>query len=448
MLKSRRGKSAARKPLGDISNGRNPLRSHKKGNPKDGNEGAFDRLLLVRSDLSDLIGQIDELVAQAIKKRTISKKVNQDLDSFMKFLSEMHLSLKPWFSRLQQSLDTASTTPEKQLSESSAINFVSGAIGDRDAVASNRNEPELELMVSPSPLVSWRAGTCTVDCGRQLFLLTPLPKNKAILSEHPGASKSVIGLFTDKEQSICHQLPPSSRSPNTASGDLVGKAEEKQASTNVSTTFSFEKISGTLESGYLSPLSFSNRKNKKNNMHLLTPCLPKNSGLLDPIFEPCQQDGGEISEIAEDNNDAKVCILPTDEVSDCLSTKYQELFGLQPASRFVSRRKEVDETLSWFLSPPKTCILLEPSDEKPLPTPANNRLSFATPIWKDLESIQKVKPAGEATLKRELWTRFEAVSSSQLHFDVSVFRRTVRKGFLDMLEEVSGKTTDSNSIAR
>ncbi|KAJ8499570.1 hypothetical protein OPV22_010122 [Ensete ventricosum] len=49
MMKSHRGKSAARKPLGNISNGRNPLRSRKKGNPKDGNEGAFDRLLLVRS---------------------------------------------------------------------------------------------------------------------------------------------------------------------------------------------------------------------------------------------------------------------------------------------------------------------------------------------------------------------------------------------------------------
>ena len=57
----------------------------------------------------------------------------------------------------------------------------------------------------------------------------------------------------------------------------------------------------------------------------------------------------------------------------------------------MSRRKEVEETPNW--SPLKTCILLEPTNE---------RLSLAPPLWMDLESTQDGKPPGEATLKRDL----------------------------------------------
>ncbi|RZR86951.1 hypothetical protein BHM03_00014246 [Ensete ventricosum] len=356
-MKSHRGKSAARKPLRDVSNGADTLPSRKMSSAKDGADGALDRLLLLRSDLSSLVGQV---------------------------------------------------------------------LKDRDSTASSRNEPELNLIVSSSPLVSWRAGTCTVDCGRQLFLLTPLPKGKPSVSKCPGSSKYMAGVFTEKEQSGRRKLPPFPVNVGNACRDLIERVEEKHEQTGLLNAHSFGQMSGTLDSGSASPLSLPNQNNRENET---TSCLPKSSGMLDPIIEPSQQDG-----LPEDDNDA--------EVSDSLSTKYQELFGMQAAPVFMSRRKEVDGTLNWFLSPPKTCILLEPSDEKPLPTPANNQLSLATPIWKNLDSTHEGKLPGEATLKRELWTRFEAASSNHLHLDVSVFQDTSRKGFLDMLEEVSGKTTE------
>ncbi|RWW22011.1 hypothetical protein GW17_00013811 [Ensete ventricosum] len=333
--------------------------------------------------------------------------------------------MQPWFSRLRQSFDTSLTATENKL-KSLDTNPVPGAVKDRDSTASSRNEPELNLIVSSSPLVSWRAGTCTVDCGRQLFLLTPLPKGKPSVSKCPGSSKYMAGVFTEKEQSGRRKLPPFPVNVGNACRDLIERVEEKHEQTGLLNAHSFGQMSGTLDSGSASPLSLPNQNNRENET---TSCLPKSSGMLDPIIEPSQQDG-----LPEDDNDA--------EVSDSLSTKYQELFGMQAAPVFMSRRKEVDGTLNWFLSPPKTCILLEPSDEKPLPTPANNQLSLATPIWKNLDSTHEGKLPGEATLKRELWTRFEAASSNHLHLDVSVFQDTSRKGFLDMLEEVSGKTTE------
>ncbi|KAJ8505990.1 hypothetical protein OPV22_006876 [Ensete ventricosum] len=421
-MKSHRGKSAARKPLRDVSNGADTLPSRKLSSAKDGADGALDRLVLLRSDLSSLVGQVDELIAQAMENRTISKKACQDIDSFRSILSDMHFSLKPWFSRLRQSFDTSLTATENKLKS----NPVPGAVKDRDSTASSRNEPELNLIVSSSPLVSWRAGTCTVDCGRQLFLLTPLPKGKPSVSKCPGSSKYMAGVFTEKEQSGRRKLPPFPVNVGNVCRDLIERVEEKHEQTGLLNAHSFGQMSGTLDSGSASPLSLPNQNNRENET---TSCLPKSSGMLDPIIEPSQQDG-----LPEDDNDA--------EVSDSLSTKYQELFGMQAAPVFMSRRKEVDGTLNWFLSPPKTCILLEPSDEKPLPTPANNQLSLATPIWKNLDSTHEGKLPGEATLKRELWTRFEAASSNHLHLDVSVFQDTSRKGFLDMLEEVSGKTTE------
>lgn len=56
-------------------------------------------------------------------------------------------------------------------------------------------------------------------------------------------------------------------------------------------------------------------------------------------------------------------------------------------------------------------------------------------MWKELNSTGKHH--GENTLKRELWTKFEAASSNELHFDLSIFQETETKGFLDRLEEVS-----------
>lgn len=61
-----------------------------------------------------------------------------------------------------------------------------------------------------------------------------------------------------------------------------------------------------------------------------------------------------------------------------------------------------------------------------------------TPIWKQSESIiRRSKHPGENTLKKELWTKFEAASTNEIRNNVSVIQETTGKGFLDRLDEVS-----------
>ncbi|KAG1346602.1 putative MMS19 nucleotide excision repair protein [Cocos nucifera] len=413
MLKSQTGKSVARKPLADISNGGKSLKSRRKKIAEESANGALDCLLLVRSDLANLVSKIDELIAEAIEHKVQSKKVNQDIESFRNVLSDMHSSLKPWFLRLQQAFAGTSITSENQLGQplntnsasgahgdGNAVrsnktelqfgqpfntNSVSGAKGDGNAVQSNKTKTELDLIVSPSPLVSWRAGACMVESGRQLFLLTPLPKSKTYSSKCPGSSKSVVGIYANEDQCNLHELPPLLPGTNNALSNVMERADLKHAPHDVPKPIAIETKNSTLESGYVSPWNFSNYKGRKNS-YLLTPCLktspPKSCALLDPISERFQLD--EIPTQA--NNDPKLADdLASEEVSDTLASRYQELLGLQPAPKVTSRRKEVDE-LDWFLSPPKTCILMEPSDEKPPTTPANNDLLLGTPMLKDFQS--------------------------------------------------------------
>lgn len=62
----------------------------------------------------------------------------------------------------------------------------------------------------------------------------------------------------------------------------------------------------------------------------------------------------------------------------------------------------------------------------------------STPMWKEPEStIHRGKRPGENTLKKELWTRFEAASTHGLRFNASVPENTASKGFLDLLDEAS-----------
>ena len=62
----------------------------------------------------------------------------------------------------------------------------------------------------------------------------------------------------------------------------------------------------------------------------------------------------------------------------------------------------------------------------------------STPMWEEPEStVRTGKRPGENTLKKELWTKFEAASSYGLRSNVSALQRTAQKGFLDLLDEVS-----------
>jgi hypothetical protein len=80
----------------------------------------------------------------------------------------------------------------------------------------------------------------------------------------------------------------------------------------------------------------------------------------------------------------------------------------------------------------------EVPDDNPIQTPAVHSKALLGTPWKGLESTNlKGRHAGETTLKKELWTRFEAVSTNDLHFDKSVFQKSDGRRFIDMLEEES-----------
>lgn len=54
-----------------------------------------------------------------------------------------------------------------------------------------------------------------------------------------------------------------------------------------------------------------------------------------------------------------------------------------------------------------------------------------------MSSMRMGKHPGENTLKKELWMKFEAVSSLDFRFNGSLVQDSTKKGFLDALDEVS-----------
>jgi len=393
-------------------------------------------------------------------------------------------------------------TAKNQLSQTVGTNSVSH-VNEEESAFPNKNETELDLIVSPSPLVSWRAGSCTLETGKQLFLLTPLPKAKVLSSKcSVGPSKSIVRILHDKNQHGTLELPSTLTLSKSACDGLFEKLGTRVPRGNVAKTCTTREKNSKSESTFVSPWKY---KNNKDPVFLLTPCLktstpkssavryPASDNILEPqgyVTKPCT--AGErnsmsksisvsplkcksnkdrafpltpllktsslkssalhglisenISEPPTQDNDSKGSDnLNSDNILEGLTSRYQELLGLQPSNNFTNRRKEINQTLDWFLSPPKTCVLMEPTEDKPERTPVHNgMLLLATPLWKGVEStVHKGKRAGESTLKKELWTRFEEVSRDGLHFDSSVFQKTGRKGFLDMLEEAC-ETSDAD----
>lgn len=397
-----------RKPLRDVSNGGfKPSVSNtvmKKSNPHTQQQdpvttcGAgecrdpLDRLLLVHSDLSVLIHQIDQLVVQALEQKVSNKK---EIESFANVLNQMQTSLKPWISRFQKLLSTQNTF-SKKISPSKNE--------DKNRPLENPETYKLDFMVSPSPLVSWHAD-CTQEGGKNLFMLTPLPKPSAFSSKLKKSSKSVFKNITNTKPS--------------------------------------------LENEFLSPeklVKTGNNNNNNNNTSIIvsTPYLkmspPKSCILLEPASECCNNEGG-----------TKASIIGGEEASSSfghLGMKYPELFGIKIGNKMGNVRKAVEESPNWCISPPKTCVLLEPNDDHVvikdvdinLKKPQNQVVIDSTPMCKDVETtIVRGKRAGENTLKKELWMRFEAATGGhEFGFKASCVngKTANNKGFMELLEEV------------
>ena len=80
---------------------------------------------------------------------------------------------------------------ENQLGQTGESKIVSSTYDIESDAVDSPKETKLDSLISLSPLVSWHAD-CTVERGRQLFLLTPLPISITLSSKCQGPSKSVF----------------------------------------------------------------------------------------------------------------------------------------------------------------------------------------------------------------------------------------------------------------
>ncbi|CAN6336994.1 unnamed protein product [Urochloa humidicola] len=433
-------------------------------------DAALDRLLLARSDLAGIVSQIDELISDALRCETVSKRGKQEIESFNGFLSVTNDSLKQWSSRLKQALETgpAKTEDISKHTVGTCSNSVakgngklicssssSSSLHDTDPVASPcSNFTDADMIVSPSPLVSWRTGACMVDSGKQLFLLTPLPKTKACSLRRP-TSKTQMKTTSSMEQLNLPTLPvwkltiSDDGNPDQEQGMKVKEARSVTMTPHVATA-----NKGSLEDRLCSPSTFSIQKSiRAPPRSCLKTTLSSKQRLFSPIPEGSRKEDIDSNGPSQGDKRSE----SSDEVSKDLASRY-DIYGFNQSTKSTYRRREAQDTFQWFLSPLKTCVLMVPSDDKSLPTPARSNMKrehvisddkpIQTPAahskallgtpWKGLESTNlKGRQAGETTLKKELWARFEAASTSELHFNKSLFQKTDGKCFLDMLEEAS-----------
>ncbi|KAI0515573.1 hypothetical protein KFK09_008240 [Dendrobium nobile] len=411
MLKKGDWKSVNRKPLGDISNGGRPSRDGKKKIQldRDDDGGYFDRLILVRSTLSALVNQIDEILAQSSEQDMKSKTTNEEIDSLSNLLSEMHSSLKPWVLRLSQSQTISKT--EVQVCKSLQRSHNSTHAERRNILPRIKDEEtKLDMIISPSPLVAWRAGGCKLVTEKQLFLLTPLSRKEKLFH--------CSGSFKIKARNLC--LKDDTSQTIIRNSDTVSATVEEFVGSKPCTVE--ENSTGKTRLKNQSEAYQKNKSNRRRDADeealewFLSP--PKTCTLMDPNHRT-NPSVIEDESLTGRNGNLPECFQESKKPDD------HQIHELQLCN--FSRKNDFDETLEWFLSPPKTCTLMDPLMEGKIPW---------TPGMAD-DSILKSRRAGENTLKKELWTKFQAVSMGRIFYKDSVLQKEGKKGFLDMLEEAT-----------
>ncbi|XP_050215740.1 uncharacterized protein LOC126666884 isoform X2 [Mercurialis annua] len=374
-------------------------------------------------------------------------------------------SLRPWAPRLQRALSNKSRSSETE------NQFGDKCLADHNAVSAVNEDEKFEVqspeetgrisMISPSPLVSWKAG-CNIDRGRQLFLLTPLPMSKTFSVKRTDLSESLLEGTSNHPVVELQFFPSLSEDVND---DLVQDVTTKLVQIKPSVV---TEAKSTPDSPAFTM--------KDHSMLVMTPCLkmspPRSCVLLEPFSESTHEGKsmfqkatpfpiGMLSKISESSSDGE---------SEDLALKYPELLGLQQACKSKAGKQDLEASPDWIFSPPKTCILMEPPDGKssvvatidshlPVNAPDLNQQTNSsssnednhqgliadrfisvgnTLMWKESESTMQIgKLAGENTLRKELWTRFDAATSYGARLNVAALQKTAQKGFLDMLDEVS-----------
>ncbi|KAF6164253.1 hypothetical protein GIB67_010223 [Kingdonia uniflora] len=461
MISNNNSKSrSTRKPLMDVSNGcsrslkptikkKTLIAEVEEEKEEIGGVGdVLDRILLAHSDLSSIIRQVDELVVQAVQSEVTSKKGRKEVESFLKVLADMQSYLKPWVLRFQKSLSIPLSEAKIQLAYSTSSKAVSKATEEVSNVAESPEQLQLDSLISPSPLVTWCRDR-TVESGRQLFLLTPLPNSTKKTSKLRGKSRPVLEKKLES-------------TPRNIVGDLLDGLKTKLPASTLS------------DSVISSPPKVFNRN---LSTVFTTSCLkvspPKSCVLLEPISESSHQNCNQFRKATPfhfgTQNWTPCSSEPSSShVSENLTLKYPELFQLEQPYKSGFAKKEIEVSFNWLSSPPKSCVLMEPPNEKLLIPPSTTKkdndvqgtrkltnkthvkvpigtaILESTPLRRECEStIHKGKRPGENTLKRELWTRFEAATSNVFRLDVSAFQESATKGFLDRLEESSYEETSA-----
>ncbi|XP_010250337.1 PREDICTED: uncharacterized protein LOC104592587 [Nelumbo nucifera] len=211
--------------------------------------------------------QIDELVMQAFRVK-LTNKERKEIESFTSVLSDMHSSLN-FKNKTAEPLSSKAIAANEEIT-----NFVESP-----------KQPETGSLVSPSPLVSWRAD-CTVERGKQLFLLTPLPISKTLSSRSQGTSRPAFERINDMDPpNTTIGPPPSLTISKNKNDDLLEKLELKPTP-NKYPRSPVTQMEGTLGCGLITASRFLK---KDHSMFLMTPCLkmspPKSCLLLEPISE-------------------------------------------------------------------------------------------------------------------------------------------------------------------
>ncbi|KAL0354626.1 UNVERIFIED_CONTAM: hypothetical protein Sradi_3909500 [Sesamum radiatum] len=482
--KSRMRSKSTRKPLRDVSNAKTAFKSaniFKKPEENGGKTGddSLDRLLLAHSDLSFILRQIDELVVQAIQ--LTSNKGRKEIKQFADVLSDMQTSLKPWVPRFQKALSSQSTGPENKPEQSMESTVVYVPKESIDDVTESPEQTKWESLVSPSPLVSWRA-ECNTEGGRQLFLLTPLPQTKAFSSKCQASS--IPSFDNVKSADIPHPVSLFDSLGNLGN-DLPESISAKPPRKKV-LDIEANKAVANLDTKCASPENYT----KTNcSVFITTPCLkmspPKSCILLEPVSEFSKKKNQGVYKSTpyptgvHNSSESLDSESSSNQTSDDLKVKYPELFGINLNN--LGNRKVAEDSPNWIVSPPKTCVIMEPLDEKlltyldgnillPKTTTVHNQqnnlssvnkshyqgdsgiamkthqqdisnalgLDESTPMIKEpASSFRMGKHPGENTLKKELWTKFEAATTHGIRFNGSILQKTAEKGFLDRLDEAS-----------
>ncbi|XP_047963274.1 uncharacterized protein LOC125207818 [Salvia hispanica] len=477
-----------RKPLRDVSNAKAANKSasiYNKISKDDGGKAggdSLDRLLLVHSELRR---QIDELVAEALKLKGNDRR--DEIKQFAETLSDMQTSLKPWVSIFQKAALSQSTVPEKNTSaepvETKAL-YVSKE--NTNTAAESPEETKFESLVSPSPLVSWRAG-CNTESGRQLFLLTPMPQKKAFSSKHHVSSlHEVEKIPLDEAAHLVYLSDAVQNLGNDLNGGLSAKPTPKVA-------FDTEKTKAVVDKPVTDCASPEKASTTNYSLFVMTPCMkmspPKSCILLESVSAfsrkkvqavhkstPFPTRVHRFSDSQDSESDSE---SSSDQSSDDLKLKYPELYGIRKEN--TQKKMAAEDSPNWIVSPPKTCAVMDPSNEPSFKNEADHCLPLktsvvsnqvahfptmktkecqgrhattsktklqdvirtldlaeVTPMMKaPMSSMRMGKHPGENTLKKELWMKFEAVSSLDFRFNGSLVQDSTKKGFLDALDEVS-----------